>query len=182
MSEQTPETFLEKLANITTFIFDIDGVFTDGTFLVLESGEVLRSFNVKDGYALQLAIKKGYQVCIISGGRGTAIEKRFANLNVTDLYLGIQHKMEAFDTYIQSKNVNASNILYMGDDIPDRDVMKLVGIAACPSDAVEEIKAISHYISPKKGGDTAVRDVIEKVLKVQHKWHDDDPNAADSSK
>ena len=171
MSEQTPETFLEKLAKITTFIFDIDGVFTDGTFLILENGEAIRSFNVKDGYALQLAIKKGYQVCIISGGKGSAIEKRFANLNVTDLYLGIQHKMEAFDTYIQSKKVNPSQILYMGDDIPDYHVMQLVRLPTCPQDASPEIKAICQYISHKNGGKGAVRDVIEQVMKVQGKWH-----------
>ncbi len=182
MSKENSDSFLEKLAHITTFIFDIDGVFTNGTFLVAENGELLRSFNVKDGYALQLAVKKGYQICIISGAKGSAIEKRFEGLNITNLFLDVQNKIEAFNTYIQEKNVNPNEILYMGDDIPDREVMKLVGIAACPADAVVEIKAISHYISPKKGGETAVRDVIEKVLKVQHKWHDDLPSAADSSK
>ena len=182
MKHQNSDTFLTKLAKITTFIFDIDGVFTNGSFVVAESGELLRSFNVKDGYALQLAAKKGYRICIISGAKGPAVEKRFASLKVTDLFLDIQYKLEVFNTYIAQKNIDPVEILYMGDDIPDRDVMKIVGLATCPADAVEEIKAISHYISPRKGGHTAVRDVIEKVLKVQSNWHDDHPSAADASK
>ncbi len=182
MSDENSDTFLKKLAKITTFIFDIDGVFTDGSFVVAESGELLRSFNVKDGYALQLAAKKGYRICIISGAKGPAVEKRFASLGVKDLFLDIQLKLEVFNAYIEQRNINPTEILYMGDDIPDRDVMKIVGLATCPADAVEEIKAISHYISPKSGGQTAVRDVIEKVLKVQGKWQDDQPSAADASK
>lgn len=182
MNEQNSDSFLEKLAHITTFIFDIDGVFTNGSVMATESGELLRSFNIKDGYALQLAAKKGYHICIISGGKGVAMQKRFEGLRVADVFLGVDNKVEVFQQYIQPKNINPKQVLYMGDDIPDRDVMKLVGIASCPADAVEEIKAISHYISPKKGGETAVRDVIEKVLKAQQKWHDHNPSAADASK
>lgn len=174
--------FLENLKNITTFIFDIDGVLTDGTVLAAESGELLRSFNTKDGYALQLAAKKGYNICIISGGKGAAINKRFESLGVADVFLGVEEKIDIFTNYINQKGISPEQVLYMGDDIPDAEVMKLVGIATCPADAVEEIKAISHYISHKDGGKAAARDVIEKVLKVQLNWHGSTPSAAEASK
>ncbi|RZK66907.1 MAG: HAD-IIIA family hydrolase [Pedobacter sp.] len=173
---------LQNLKNITTFIFDVDGVLTNGTVIATESGELLRSFNIKDGYALQLAAKKGYHVCIISGGKGLAMSKRFEGLSVADVFLGVHDKVEVFNNYIQQKGISPNQVLYMGDDIPDAEVMKLVGIATCPADAVEEIKAISQYISPKNGGEAAARDVIEKVLKVQRKWFDLNPDAAESSK
>lgn len=173
--------FLQDLKNINTFIFDIDGVMTNGSVIASESGELLRTFNIKDGYALQLAAKKGYHVCIISGGKGTAMQKRFDGLGVADVFLGVHDKVAVFNDYIQRKNIKPQHVLYMGDDIPDRDVMQLVGVATCPADAVVEVKAIAHYISPKNGGESAVRDVIEKVLKVQQKWHDSHPSAADAS-
>ncbi|WP_443938407.1 KdsC family phosphatase [Pedobacter sp. MW01-1-1] len=174
--------FLEKLKNISTFIFDVDGVLTDGTVQVTDNGQSLRTFNIKDGYALQLALKKGYNVCIISGGGGIAMEKRFINLGITDVFLSAGNKVTIFTTYLEEKNIKAEEVLYMGDDIPDYSVMKLVGLATCPADAVTEIKAISEYISPFDGGKTAVRDIIEKVMKVQNNWHDAHPNAVDSSK
>ena len=174
--------FLEDLKQITTFIFDVDGVLTDGTAMVAESGELLRTFNIKDGYALQLALKKGYQICILSGSTGQATQKRFHNLGLSHIYLGVSDKVEVFQQYLSENNINPNQVLYMGDDMPDYEVMQLVGIATCPADAVEEIKKISHYISPKNGGQTAVRDVIEKVLKVQQNWFDLNPSAADASK
>ncbi len=174
--------FLEKLKNITTFVFDVDGVLTDGTVIASESGELLRAFNIKDGYALQLAAKKGFNICIISGGKGTAMNKRFEGLGVADVYLGVADKVEVFNNYLLKIGATPDQVLYMGDDMPDYSVMQLVGIASCPNDAIDEIKQISHYISPKNGGKTAVRDVIEKVLKVQHLWFDANPSAADSSK
>lgn len=173
---------LANLKNITTFIFDVDGVLTNGTVIATESGELLRSFNIKDGYALQLAAKKGYNICIISGGKGVALSKRFEGLMVADVFLGVDYKVEVFNNYIQQKGISPNQVLYMGDDIPDAEVMKLVAIASCPADAAEEIKAISHYISPKNGGEAAARDVIEKVLKVQHNWIGRAPSAAEASK
>ncbi|MNJ93145.1 3-deoxy-D-manno-octulosonate 8-phosphate phosphatase KdsC [compost metagenome] len=173
---------LQNLKNITTFIFDVDGVLTNGTVIATESGELLRSFNIKDGYALQLAAKKGYHVCIISGGKGVAMSKRFEGLSVADVFLGVHNKVEVFNNYLQQKGISPNQVLYMGDDIPDAEVMKLVGIATCPADAVEEIKAIAHYISPKNGGEATARDVIEKVLKVQYNWNGDIPSAAEASK
>lgn len=174
--------FLQNLKNITTFIFDVDGVLTNGTVIASESGELLRSFNIKDGYALQLAAKKGYKICIISGGKGLAMNKRFEGLGVADVFLGVANKVEIFENYLAQHNITPDQVLYMGDDMPDYHVMQLVGIATCPIDAIDEIKQISHYISPKKGGETAVRDVIEKVLKVQLNWFDPNPSAVDSSK
>ncbi len=171
---------LQKLKEITTFVFDVDGVLTTGEILAAASGEFLRSFNIKDGYALQLAVKKGFHVCIISGGSGLAMQKRFEGLGIPDIHLGAGDKVTVFESFLSKYNLQAEEVLYMGDDIPDYNVMKLVGLPTCPADACAEIKAISKYISPYTGGKTAVRDVIEKVLKVQSKWFDPNPSAADS--
>lgn len=173
---------LGNLGIISTFIFDVDGVLTDGSIQVTDNGEGLRTFNIKDGYAMQLAVKKGYNICIISGGDGVAMAKRFSNLGITDVYLGAGNKVDIFKQYLIDKNIVAEEVLYMGDDVPDLNVMKLVGLPTCPADAVEEIKAVSKFISPYLGGKTAVRDIIEKVMKVQGKWNDAHPNASDSGK
>ncbi|HEY0246250.1 MAG TPA: 3-deoxy-D-manno-octulosonate 8-phosphate phosphatase [Mucilaginibacter sp.] len=164
------ESFLSKLKDITTFIFDVDGVLTDGSVFVTENGEQSRAFNIKDGYALQLAVKCGYNVCAISGSRSKTAIYRLNSLGVTDVFLGAQIKADKFKIYLESKSILAANVLYMGDDIPDLGVMKLAGLPVCPADAVEEIKAVSAYISPYSGGKGAARDIIEKVLKVQSKW------------
>ncbi|SMC49230.1 KdsC family phosphatase [Pedobacter africanus] len=174
--------FLEQLKQVTTFIFDVDGVLTNGDIIASDSGEFLRTFNIKDGYALQLAVKKGFHVCIISGGRGAAMQKRFEGLGINNIFLGVSDKVAVYNDLLAKYQLKAEEILYMGDDIPDLKVMKLVGLPTCPEDAVPEIKAISHYISPYSGGKTAVRDIIEKVLRVQHKWFDENPSAADSGK
>ncbi len=174
--------FLEQLKQITTFIFDIDGVLTNGDIIASDSGEFLRTFNIKDGYALQLAVKRGYRVCILSGGKGESMLKRFTGLGIINIFLGVSDKVEVYHRLCADQEISASEVLYMGDDIPDLKVMKLVGLATCPADAVPEIKAISQYISPYTGGRTAVRDIIEKVLRVQGKWFDENPSAADSGK
>jgi 3-deoxy-D-manno-octulosonate 8-phosphate phosphatase (KDO 8-P phosphatase) len=172
---------LQKLKDITTLIFDVDGVLTTGDILASNTGEFLRTFNIKDGYALQLAVKKGYHVCIISGGSGQAMQLRFEGLGIKNIYLGVSDKVAVFQQILSQYQIQPSEVLYMGDDIPDHNIMKLVGLPTCPADAVEEIKALSTYISPFPGGKTAVRDVIEKVLKIQGKWFDPNPSAADSS-
>ena len=174
--------FLQKLKNITTLIFDVDGVLTNGDIIASDSGEFLRTFNIKEGYALQLAVKRGYLICIISGGRGLAMQRRFEGLGIAEVFLGVSDKVDVFNSLLAKHNITADEVLYMGDDIPDLKVMQLVGLPTCPSDAVPEIKAISEYISPYSGGKTAVRDIIEKVLKVQQKWFDENPSAADSGK
>ncbi|HVV55050.1 MAG TPA: HAD hydrolase family protein, partial [Mucilaginibacter sp.] len=164
------ESFLNKLKDISTFIFDVDGVLTDGSVYVTESGEQFRQFNIKDGYALQLAVKCGYNVCAISGSRSKISIYRLNSLGVKDVYVGAHTKSDNFRLYLEEKHVGPSSVLYMGDDITDLEAMKLAGLAVCPADAAEEIKAISQYISPCPGGKGAVRDIIEKVLKVQGKW------------
>ncbi|MBS1526774.1 MAG: HAD hydrolase family protein [Bacteroidetes bacterium] len=168
------ESFLNKLKDITTFIFDVDGVITDGTVYVTESGEQFKSFNIKDGYALQLAVKLGYNVCAISGSRSKASLYRLNSLGVMDVLVGAHKKSDNFNSYLESKHVGPLSTLYMGDDITDLAAMKLAGLPVCPADAAEEIKAISQYISPFPGGRGAVRDVIEKVMKVQGKWLNDE--------
>ena len=174
--------FLDQLKQITTLIFDVDGVLTNGDIIASGSGEYLRTFNIKDGYALQLAVKRGYHVCIISGGSGAAMQQRFEGLGINNIFLGATDKVVIYNDLLAKYNLTPSETLYMGDDIPDLKVMQLVGLATCPADAVPEIKAISQYISPYTGGKTAVRDIIEKVLRVQHKWFDENPSAADSGK
>lgn len=164
------ESFLHKLKDITTFVFDVDGVLTDGSVYVMENGEQSRQFNIKDGYAIQLAVKCGYNVCAISGSRSKISIHRLNSLGVKDVYIGAHTKSENFRIYLESKHVLPASVLYMGDDIPDLGAMKMAGLAVCPSDAAEEIKAISAYVSPNPGGRGAVRDVIEKVLRVQGKW------------
>ena len=165
------KSYKEYLEHITTFIFDVDGVLTDGTVMVTTSGEMLRAMSVKDGYAIKTAIDAGFHICIISGGSNEGVRVRLKNLGVTDIFLGAHNKIEQLNTYLESKHVDLKNVLYMGDDIPDYPVMKLVGLPTCPQDAVPEIKAISKYVSHKNGGKGAVRDVIEQVLKVQDKWN-----------
>lgn len=162
--------YKEKLKKVTTFIFDYDGVMTDGTLILQHEGNPLRSANVKDGFVLQLAIKLGYNVVIISGGFSQSVENRFGTLKITDVFLGVKDKVIILDEYIKKKNINPDHIVYMGDDIPDYKVMQMVGVPVCPSDACEEIKSISMYISDKKGGKGCVRDILEQVLKVQGKW------------
>ncbi len=167
------KSYKEYLQHITTFIFDVDGVLTNGTVLINTDGELLRTMNIKDGYALKTAVQQGFNVCIISGGKNEGVRKRLSGLGLTDIYLGAHHKVEQLDEYLESYNIKPENVLYMGDDIPDMPVMQLVGLPTCPQDAVAEVKEISKYVSYKKGGKGCVRDVIEQVLKVQGKWISD---------
>ncbi|QEC66451.1 3-deoxy-D-manno-octulosonate 8-phosphate phosphatase [Panacibacter ginsenosidivorans] len=164
---------LELFHSITTFVFDVDGVLTDGTLLVMPGGTMVRRMNIKDGYALQLAIKKGYQVVIISGANSPEVEERLDKLGVKEVYMRVEDKLSLLQNYMQLHNVTVNQVLFMGDDIPDLDVMSGVGLPCCPNDAVIEIKGISKYISPFKGGEGCVRDVIEKVLKLRGDWSTD---------
>lgn len=157
--------------DITTFIFDVDGVLTDGSVFVTNEGEMLRTMNIRDGYAMKAAVESGYKVCIISGGSNEGVRVRLQNLGITDIYLGTPNKVATFDEYTNLYQIKPENVLYMGDDIPDYHVMKLVGLPTCPQDASPEIKTISGYISHKHGGKGAVRDVIEQVMKTQGKWN-----------
>jgi len=164
------ENFKTKLTRVTTFIFDIDGVLTDGSVTLMPDGEQLRTMNIKDGYALQLAIKKGYKIAIISGGKSESVRKRLNGLGVFDVYLGSDDKIETYDEFILTYDINPDEILYMGDDVPDYEVMKRIGVPTCPKDSSQEIIDISIYVSHKNGGKGCVRDVIEQVMRVQGKW------------
>ncbi|WP_340199040.1 KdsC family phosphatase [Ascidiimonas sp. W6] len=166
------KSYKEYLEHITTFVFDVDGVLTDGTIVVTTDGQMLRNMNIKDGYALKTAIQKGYNVCIISGGTNEGVRARLRGLGITDIYLGASHKTDQLDEYFDVYDIKPENVLYMGDDIPDIPAMKMVGLPCCPQDAVVEIKEISKYVSHKNGGKGCVRDVIEQVLKVQEKWNE----------
>ncbi len=165
------KSYKELMPLIDTFIFDVDGVLTDGIINVFSNGELVRNMNIKDGYALKAAVDAGYRVCIISGGKNEGIRDRLKGLGITDIYLGAHHKVDQFEEYCDIYDIDKEKILYMGDDIPDYWVMKEVGLAACPKDAVPEIQNVSQYVSQKKGGKGCVRDVIEQVMKVQGKWH-----------
>ncbi|KZS38536.1 3-deoxy-D-manno-octulosonate 8-phosphate phosphatase [Aquimarina aggregata] len=164
------KSYKEYLQHITTFIFDVDGVLTDGTVLVHTDGQLLRTMNIKDGYALKAAVQQGFNVCIISGGKNEGVRQRLKNLGIKDIYLGAHQKVEQLEEYLKLHDIKMQNVLYMGDDIPDIPVMKMIGLPSCPQDAVAEVKEVSKYVSYKKGGKGCVRDVIEQVLKVQEKW------------
>lgn len=164
------KNYKEILPQITTLIFDVDGVLTDGTVTIFPDGEMVRRMNIKDGYALKVAVDKGFNVCIISGGTNQSVKTRLQALGIKDIYLGAHNKIEQLHDYLSIKNLKLSEILYMGDDIPDFPVMELVALPTCPQDAAPEIKGVSKYISHKKGGKGAVRDIIEQVMKVQDKW------------
>ncbi len=163
-------SYKTQLKDIDTFVFDVDGVLTDGNILVTTEGELLRKMNMLDGFAIRTAVDAGYAVCIISGGKNEGVRKRLQNLGVTDIHLGVQFKEEALDEYMDIYEKKASNTLYMGDDLPDIPAMKRVGLPVCPQNAVAEVNAISRYVSHRSGGEGCVREVIEQVLKVRGDW------------
>lgn len=162
--------YKEYLASITTFVFDVDGVLTDGSIQISTEGELLRTMDIKDGYAMKHAIDQGFTVAVISGGKNEGVRTRLKGLGLTDVYLGCQDKTQQIDEFMDIYDIRPEQVLYMGDDIPDLYPMRKVAMPTCPQDAVPEIKEISKYISHKKGGHGCVRDVIEQVLKVQGKW------------
>jgi 3-deoxy-D-manno-octulosonate 8-phosphate phosphatase (KDO 8-P phosphatase) len=164
--------FKEGLKNIRAFAFDVDGVLARSEVLLHPGGDLMRSMSTKDGYALQYAIKRGYPIAIITGGNTDSVGLRFQGLGITDIYLGSSDKRDDFNDFIFKYDLQAGEVLYMGDDLPDYEVMKMAGVPCCPADAVEEIKLLAHYISPFKGGNGCVRDVIEQVLRLHGRWMD----------
>ena len=163
-----------KLHDIKAFVFDYDGVMSDG--MIYTSGEdiIMRNGSVKDGYAIQYALKRGYKIAILSGGTGKSIETRMKMLGVTDVFMGAKQKLSVYENYLKCNHLEKNNVLYMGDDIPDYDIMINAGVATCPKDAAEEIKQVADYISDKNGGEGCVRDVIEQVLKLQGQWFNEE--------
>lgn len=172
------KNFKQLLHDVKAFVFDIDGVLTDGTVQVLENGEMARTMNTRDGYALQHAVKGGYTIGVISGGKSEPTRGRLEKLGIHDVYLGIADKLDSLKEFMHIHKLKYENILYMGDDMPDYEVMQKCGIPCCPGDAAQEIKDISVYISDKKGGEGCVRDVIEQVMKVHKKWMNNDSSSA----
>lgn len=161
---------LELFKPVTTFIFDVDGVLTDGTVMVMNVNLQVRRMNIKDGFALQMAVANGYRVKIISGGNSREVAQRLEKLGVTDVEMSVYDKAAVVKEYMRANNLNKEEVLYMGDDMPDVTALQEAGLACCPADAVPEVKQVSQYISPFNGGFACVRDVIEKVMKLQDKW------------
>jgi 3-deoxy-D-manno-octulosonate 8-phosphate phosphatase (KDO 8-P phosphatase) len=166
--------FKEDLVHVKAFIFDIDGVLSTQTIPLNLFGVPNRTVNLRDGYAIQLAVRKGYLVGIISGSSSKEYLKRLKMLGVKDIYLNSRSKLDHFNDFLRRHNLSKSEVMYMGDDIPDYAVMKEAGLPVCPSDADSEIRQVAAYISDKKGGEGCVRDVIEQVLRLHHKWMDSD--------
>ncbi|MBR4788055.1 MAG: HAD hydrolase family protein [Bacteroidales bacterium] len=166
--------YKDKLHAINTFIFDFDGVLSDGKIYVQHDGEQVRATNVKDGYALQYALRKGYHVAVISGGYAESMRLRYKDFPGMEMFLKVRDKVEMFHQYLAQHQLQSENVLVMGDDIPDYKMMLLAGVKSCPADAAEEIKGIADYVSHRPGGNGAVRDIIEQVLKLHGKWFDED--------
>ena len=155
---------------IKAMVFDVDGVLTDGSIILMPNGELVRTMNMRDSIAMRLAIKNGYQLCIITGGNSQAVKQRLNRIGISDIYLKTENKLEALKEFVALYDIQLNEVLFMGDDLVDYEAMSKVGIPACPKDAVQDIKNISLYISPVKGGKGCVRDVIEQVMKAGGKW------------
>lgn len=158
------------IEKIKCFVFDVDGVLTDGMTIALESGEQARAFNIKDGYGIERALLAGFHVAIISGGNQIGVRKRLEFLKIKHIHLGVKNKVEVLKSLCKELDVKPEEILYVGDDLPDYEVMQLVGIPCCPADAVHDIKEISKYVADNNGGHGCVREVIEMVMRRQGKW------------
>lgn len=163
----------DKLKEIKAFVFDIDGVLSLDTTPLNEEGDPVRTANVKDGYALRNALNMGYPIAIITGGAIDRVRLRYEKLGVEHIYMGVRDKIQPLNDFMEKAGVTAGEVLYMGDDLIDYQIMKMVGFPCCPGDAVHEIKEISLYISDRKGGEGCVRDIIEQVMRVQDTWIND---------
>ena len=160
-----------KLAHIKALAFDVDGVFTDGTVQLLPGHEPIRTFHSKDGYAIQVAARQGLQLAVITGGKSETVKERLKTLGIQDVWLGARHKIEAYEEWLAMYDLRDEEVLYMGDDLPDTEVLQRAGLSCCPRDSAPEIRAIVDYISPLDGGKGCVREVIEQVLRAQGKWN-----------
>lgn len=171
--------FKEDIAKIKAFVFDVDGVFTDGKIMPIPGNEFIRLYNAKDGYATKLLTQKGYKVAIITGGRGNMLSERFNMLGVKDQYINCSEKLDALKDFMSKHGLTQEEVLFMGDDIPDVEAMKHAGIAVCPADAAHEVKQAARYVSGYKGGEGCVRDIIEQVLRSQNGWFSGDDLSTD---
>lgn len=164
-------SYKEKLNHIKTVILDVDGVLTDNSLILLPTGEMVRTMNCRDGYAIKLALKQGIKIAVITGGNDQAVVERLKYLGIYDIYVNANDKIDAFEDLVFSYGLNPDEIAYMGDDYPDIAVMNKVGLACCPNDACMDVRKIAEYISPENGGKGCVRDLLEQILKVQNKWY-----------
>lgn len=162
--------FKEDIACVEAFVFDVDGVMTDGGIIPTPDGDFIRKYYAKDGYALAYAIREGYKICVISGGRGEMLRRRLEMLGIEYIYLNCMDKIAAINEFMQTQHLDPQNVIYMGDDIPDLECMRLVGIPVCPADACMEVIEASRYVSEYDGGHGAVRDIVEQVLRAQNRW------------
>jgi 3-deoxy-D-manno-octulosonate 8-phosphate phosphatase (KDO 8-P phosphatase) len=162
--------YKQRLANITTLIFDVDGVFTNGEIYFHSNGETIRSLNSKDGYAIMTAIEKGFKIAVITRGDSQIVQELFNKIGIKDVFLGVLNKGEVFDAFLINNNLSADEVVYMGDDLPDYDCVKNAGVGVCPRDAVKEIREIADYVSIYDGGKGAVREIIEQIMRIQDKW------------
>lgn len=160
----------DKLRAVKAFVFDVDGIFTDNTIQITEAGELLRTMNVRDGLVVRFALQASFPVGIITGGRSVGVTKRLSDLGIQQIYTGIADKWPAFEQFMRHYDLLAHEVCYMGDDLPDLPILRKVGLAACPADAIQEVLEVADYVSPLRGGQGCVRDVLEKVLKLQQKW------------
>lgn len=167
-------SYKSKLKNIKAFVFDVDGVFTDGSVYLMPDKSMCRVMNVLDGYAVVKAVKNNYKICVITGGDDPAVRNRIHYLGIEEYYAKVSDKLEKYEEFLEKYNLQNDEILTMGDDLPDMRIMQASGISTCPENAVPEVKEIAEYISTVSGGKGAVRDVIEQVMKVQGKWIEDD--------
>lgn len=163
-------SILKAFKKITCFALDVDGVLTDGSLVLLDDGEMARSMHTRDGYALQLAVKKGYRIIVISGGGNEGARKRLNKLGIVDIHFDAADKLPLLQAYMEAHGLLPEQVLYMGDDIPDYSAMKYVGLPCCPADAAPEIRMAAAYIASASGGRGCVREVIEKVLKLNGQW------------
>lgn len=167
---KTEESLFDKWSKVKAFVFDIDGVFTNGIIYLIKEGLMARTINIKDGYALQVALGNDYPVAVISGGNAENVRDRLVALGVRDIYMRVHDKLATLREWCEQRELKLTECLYMGDDMPDFACMQNVGLAACPKDACVDIVQIAHFISSYPGGHGCVREVIERVLKIQNKW------------
>jgi 3-deoxy-D-manno-octulosonate 8-phosphate phosphatase (KDO 8-P phosphatase) len=162
------------LKTIQAFVFDVDGVLSSSRISLDSNGNPMRTVNIKDGYALQLAVKKGFEIGIISGGFSESVELRYERLGIKRIYMGSHSKLKDYEDFLRKTHLSDKAIMYCGDDIPDYQVMKRVGLPVAPADAAPEIKNIAKYISPLRGGEGVARDIIEQIMKVHDLWMDEE--------
>ncbi len=161
---------LDRFKDIRHFVFDVDGVFTDGKFLVGDDGQLLRTMNARDGLAMKIALQQNFTISIITGGNHGGVVQRFSSFGIEEIHTAVHDKLPVLEELLTRKEWDKNHVLYMGDDLPDIPCIRAVGLGTCPADAAEEVQAAADFISPHNGGQACIRDIIERVLKIQNRW------------